>query len=276
LVVIAIIAILAAILFPVFARARENARRVSCASNLKQIGLALTQYTQDYDEKLPFAEEYRYGPGAQPNTTWRVLLYPYVKSAQIYACPSNSTQAGTKTNGGSDPANGVPSLPSHYVVNDGNSSTFWCGSPGLRRSGYSVPSGPMATIYTLAADGSPDTGTSQNFPLKISAIQSPSQLIGVCEYLNPNGYVASTGFLAQNIAAERSVRGIFAGHLGTSNYLFMDGHVKALRAPATAVPVDMWDTNRQDQSCPQLITASDTNFRGLGAIDGFYNDGTRP
>jgi prepilin-type N-terminal cleavage/methylation domain-containing protein len=53
LVVIAIIAILAAILFPVFARARENARRSSCQSNMKQIGLSLLQYVQDYDEVLP-------------------------------------------------------------------------------------------------------------------------------------------------------------------------------------------------------------------------------
>jgi prepilin-type N-terminal cleavage/methylation domain-containing protein len=53
LVVIAIIAILAAILFPVFARARENARRASCASNLKQISLGLMQYSQDYDERFP-------------------------------------------------------------------------------------------------------------------------------------------------------------------------------------------------------------------------------
>ncbi|MDH7569634.1 MAG: prepilin-type N-terminal cleavage/methylation domain-containing protein, partial [Armatimonadota bacterium] len=53
LVVIAIIAILAAILFPVFARARENARRSNCASNLKQIGMGIRQYSQDYDERLP-------------------------------------------------------------------------------------------------------------------------------------------------------------------------------------------------------------------------------
>src|SRR5205809_4233116 len=53
LVVIAIIAILAAILFPVFSRARENARRASCQSNLKQIGLGFLQYAQDYDERLP-------------------------------------------------------------------------------------------------------------------------------------------------------------------------------------------------------------------------------
>ena len=55
LVVIAIIAILAAILFPVFAKARERARTISCASNMKQIGLALMQYTQDYDETWPRA-----------------------------------------------------------------------------------------------------------------------------------------------------------------------------------------------------------------------------
>ena len=53
LVVIAIIAILAAILFPVFARARENARRTSCLSNLKQIALSSLQYIQDYDGRYP-------------------------------------------------------------------------------------------------------------------------------------------------------------------------------------------------------------------------------
>ncbi len=60
LVVIAIIAILAAILFPVFARARENARRSSCESNVKQIMLGVLQYAQDYDEKYPTAY---IGPG---------------------------------------------------------------------------------------------------------------------------------------------------------------------------------------------------------------------
>src|SRR5690349_4775228 len=60
LVVIAIIALLAAILFPVFARARENARRASCQSNLKQIGLGIMQYTQDYDDRLPVGEIYTF------------------------------------------------------------------------------------------------------------------------------------------------------------------------------------------------------------------------
>jgi len=115
LVVIAIIAILAAILFPVFARARENARKSSCQSNLKQIGLASIQYAQDYDEKL---YPHRFNSGAETNpllpknggpgpdsmitdgskgagggarskTFWISLLQPYAKSYQVFVCPSN-------------------------------------------------------------------------------------------------------------------------------------------------------------------------------------------
>jgi prepilin-type N-terminal cleavage/methylation domain-containing protein/prepilin-type processing-associated H-X9-DG protein len=83
LVVIAIIAILAAILFPVFARARENARRASCQSNLKQIGIAAMMYTQDYDERLPYYS-------LAPTGYWENAILPYTKSTQIYDCPSRS------------------------------------------------------------------------------------------------------------------------------------------------------------------------------------------
>jgi type II secretory pathway pseudopilin PulG len=78
---------LAAILFPVFARARENARRSSCQSNLKQIGLGILQYTQDYDEAYPPAET----TGSGLNTlTWDVATQPYLKSSQILVCPSDA------------------------------------------------------------------------------------------------------------------------------------------------------------------------------------------
>jgi prepilin-type N-terminal cleavage/methylation domain-containing protein len=71
LVVIAIIAILAAILFPVFGRARENARRSSCQSNLKQIGLGAMQYTQDYDEQyLPRWTDGNGNSGWTVQVTW--------------------------------------------------------------------------------------------------------------------------------------------------------------------------------------------------------------
>lgn len=112
LVVIAIIALLAAILFPAFARARENARRASCQSNMKQIGLGFMQYSQDYDERLPVNT---YGDRAAEsvsgkafdeckNTTnvagcidaWDELISPYAgiqvdltKSPAVFACPSD-------------------------------------------------------------------------------------------------------------------------------------------------------------------------------------------
>jgi prepilin-type N-terminal cleavage/methylation domain-containing protein/prepilin-type processing-associated H-X9-DG protein len=89
LVVIAIIAILAAILFPVFARARENARRSSCQSNLKQIGLGIVQYVQDYDERFPFAyNKLDSGTSSAPIIGWIDTLQPYLKSEQIFQCPS--------------------------------------------------------------------------------------------------------------------------------------------------------------------------------------------
>jgi prepilin-type N-terminal cleavage/methylation domain-containing protein/prepilin-type processing-associated H-X9-DG protein len=91
LVVIAIIAILASILFPVFARARENARRSSCTSNLKQIALGVVQYTQDYDEKFP--AQY-FGASTDPDyltNGWALAVQPYLKSTQIFQCPSEPT-----------------------------------------------------------------------------------------------------------------------------------------------------------------------------------------
>ena len=90
LVVIAIIAILAAILFPVFAKAREKARQSSCMSNVKQIMLAVLQYTQDYDEVTPLG----YAGSVYPN--WNDLtggrLLPYIKNTQIFTCPSMAGQ----------------------------------------------------------------------------------------------------------------------------------------------------------------------------------------
>lgn len=92
LVVIAIIAILAAILFPVFARAREKARQASCQSNLKQIGLAVHMYAQDYDETLP-----RGYTDVRPLTIsggyFHVpeTLHPYIMNAQIWQCPSEAS-----------------------------------------------------------------------------------------------------------------------------------------------------------------------------------------
>ena len=89
LVVIAIIAILSAILFPVFARAREKARQSACLSNLRQLGAACLMYAQDFDETMPNAQWI--GPEAFPpnwyfGPSMRTLLVPYVKNDKIFTC----------------------------------------------------------------------------------------------------------------------------------------------------------------------------------------------
>jgi prepilin-type N-terminal cleavage/methylation domain-containing protein/prepilin-type processing-associated H-X9-DG protein len=108
LVVVAIISLLAAILFPVFARARESARKSSCLSNLKQIGLGWMMYTQDYDEVAPLAVYYSDGGSIEHGWDFTLdyssgdydhpatssgLLDPYIKNGQINNCPSFTSDA---------------------------------------------------------------------------------------------------------------------------------------------------------------------------------------
>ncbi|MDR3710934.1 MAG: DUF1559 domain-containing protein [Capsulimonadaceae bacterium] len=102
LVVIAIIAILAAILFPVFATAREKARQTACISNCKQIAIAFIQYSQDFDESFPVgttnsncvvAGSTIVSGDCRQGNGWTALVYPYLKSKQVFLCPSDSAQA---------------------------------------------------------------------------------------------------------------------------------------------------------------------------------------
>ncbi len=97
LVVIAIIAILAAILFPVFAKARENARQTQCLSNMKQISTGFMMYAQDYDEMLPQylsngSQPYPNGEASNGSQLWYHRIFPYLKSINILNCPSVSTK----------------------------------------------------------------------------------------------------------------------------------------------------------------------------------------
>ncbi len=116
LVVIAIIAILAAILFPVFARARENARKTTCLSNMKQLGTAMAMYTQDYDGIFPFIHNASSSNGkfyVHTGTvgglfySWEDLMEPYTKNNQIMVCPSASYTGPAAT----------PGLPHSYTYN---------------------------------------------------------------------------------------------------------------------------------------------------------------
>ena len=192
LVVIAIIAILAAILFPVFARARENARRASCQSNEKQLGLAMLQYTQDYDERLPNTTD---GGGGGANktggwmffTTWPYsstvktfypesgAIYPYVKSTQIFICPSDSVAQTT-----------------------GNSYSY-------------------GACMANSGAGQPNIGKS------LAAFDDTTQWLLLGEEAAGSGKSSDDGYFATG--NDPSAR-----HLDGSDVLFLDGHVKWQRA----------------------------------------------
>ena len=227
LVVIAIIAILAAILFPVFARARENARRASCQSNLKQIGLGILQYTQDYDEKYPMFQWNNATPNdINPAYSWRRTTFPYVKSTQIYECPSNtySGRAAYDSQGAQLavlPAD-APRFPASYSINGAGS--YLGGTP-------------------VSETSAPPTYN----PTTLSAIADPARTIVVSEYSWVDNRVNWDDGNATNAGATGLY---FKGHLGTSNFLFTDGHVKALKPVATGNPINMWNIEENQNDFP--------------------------
>ncbi|MFO7948302.1 MAG: DUF1559 domain-containing protein [Armatimonadota bacterium] len=120
LVVIAIIAILAAILFPVFARAREKARQASCLSNVKQLGLGVLMYVQDYDEQFP-ASQYT-SPATNPHNAWFRAILPYVKNEQIFVCPSDDQKDSAKWNKDGNAWDQSDTFPLSYCISDAASA----------------------------------------------------------------------------------------------------------------------------------------------------------
>jgi prepilin-type N-terminal cleavage/methylation domain-containing protein/prepilin-type processing-associated H-X9-DG protein len=89
LVVITIIAILAAILFPVFARVKEKAKEINCVSNMRQVGLAVAMYTSDSEDILPITWLWD-RDWCERNASWKQLIQPYQKSDLVFMCPSFS------------------------------------------------------------------------------------------------------------------------------------------------------------------------------------------
>ena len=148
LVVIAIIAILAAILFPVFARARENARKSNCQSNLKQIGLALRSYSQDYDERYPC---YRFFDNIPEVTySWRIALLPYVKNRGIFVCPSapNLNGFALSTNDRSDCTADLVFLSSGYYCNSVHYDSGAPNPPFMHRRQGGISDAQIAQLGT--------------------------------------------------------------------------------------------------------------------------------
>lgn len=239
LIVIAIVALLAAILFPVFSRARENARRASCASNMQQMGLGIMQYAQDYDEVMVpgwlDGDCYAGGGhnatnalGCTNNFKWMDLINPYTRSEQIFNDPSAySTHARYKYTNSSNYG--------HYVAN-----VAFKGPD----NGYDTLNSPFSH-YRETAPGT----YLRNSPVSLAKFQAPSTTVMVLDS-RPGGQQLPYAMTWDTAAAVVTLRQIGADsndtpsrtwvytassccaiterHLGTINVLWADGHVKAV------------------------------------------------
>jgi|SRR5579872_672540 len=264
LVVIAIIAILAAILFPVFAQAREKARQTSCVSNEKQMGLAILQYTQDYDEHYPIGMISN-GPlgWGEPTYYWPGEVQPYIKNFQCFACPTDPD--GGRLAHPVKAASWMGSWAGYGISYSANSSydlTNWY--PGFGAAG-AVGAGGQTSWLRDAANTLP-------------AIQRPSDTIMIGEFFHNDLETSLSNDISQNCCmwgkwtgfggpellfsnelelpsnnganwgsgrlpdGTRPVNAPFpdgpngavsAHHSGKADFAFMDGHVKALTPAAT-------------------------------------------
>jgi prepilin-type N-terminal cleavage/methylation domain-containing protein len=234
LVVIAIIAILAAILMPVFARAREKARLASCISNLKQIGMGLMMYVQDYDETYPISLQEWDSPGGLSHVGWGSalstpggetgctntfnrapvmvdLINPYTKSEQLHQCPSLNVRVRRNARG--------------ELCEDFHGSYGYRCYDGFGRPGH-VPVGPggaefAAIIYALIGpqftcpQGRQTTSVGWTAcGASLASVTKPAEdFLAFC-----NSFGFHYGVRDQDVTAGRA--------LGGTPVVYMDGHAK--------------------------------------------------
>jgi len=265
LVVIAIIAILAAILFPVFAKVREKARQTACLSNIRQLGLAIAQYNNDFDTCYP--------NGTQPYgqaSGWAWQIYPYTSSAAVFTCPDDPTPRVHTAVAG----NGVTNYSSYGYNNDFTQQVYW-NNAGLSGCGHNqCPNGnkgfglgnmtePDKTVVLFEVTGSGNNGsgtyneydvTSGSAADPISDYMSHSIQGGSASgdgtansqdgYHDPEGandnptegagtqtdgkLKYATGYMINSTAGPQFSSPI-GRHSGGSNFMLADGHAKWLR-----------------------------------------------
>jgi prepilin-type N-terminal cleavage/methylation domain-containing protein/prepilin-type processing-associated H-X9-DG protein len=221
LVVIAIIAILAGILLPVFAQARENARKTTCLSNQKQIGTAILMYSQDYDEMIM---PWLLGPGPTPQQRlWPTHIQPYVKNggtsppSGAFACPSwseDKLKAASNRidcNGPGAIDAGFPwtLLLSHYGVAQPNPVRV------LARGGANSPSNPY---YQNAGSGwISSRATPREWYIGLPEVRRPAETALVTDGVT---LVVGGGILSL-FGCEGAEM-----HQKGGNLMFLDGHSK--------------------------------------------------
>ena len=274
LVVIAIIAILAAILFPVFAQAREKARATSCSSNIRQAGLALMQYTQDYDERYPNG---LVNPNGAPSfgMGWAGQSYAYIKNTGLLHCPDDSTAQKL----GSDNFN-------YYAVSYALNTNV----AGKAIAAFASPASTVALCEVFGATAridQPDEGFAGGIKSDMSpatdGLPDPTNANGGVLIDNPNGNTGTdlkmaTGLMPGGVTGTYTVSaavlsasftnsGVNGVHSNGSNFLLADGHVKNLRPGQ--VSSGHQSISGQDQS-----TGSTNSYSGYkaAATDTMYID----
>jgi prepilin-type N-terminal cleavage/methylation domain-containing protein/prepilin-type processing-associated H-X9-DG protein len=221
LVVIAIIAILAAILFPVFAQAREKARQATCVSNMKQIGLGLLMYAQDYEETLPWAASNITGPD---NFAWYQNIEPYLKvgtardstgafkANTFFTCPSYQNNSVPMAAG--DPAPPAKATPVRSYGVNSNIMPFM-------QSGWSANWFP-GKFTTLA-------GINHASQVVFAAHQTGGRVAisgdDVTTNCQGDEEGSAPGWLSSFYCAARYQ------HSGGSVYVMADGHAKWFKGP---------------------------------------------
>ncbi len=213
LVVIAIIAILAAILFPVFSRAREQARKAACMSNLKNIATAWMMYLQDWDETLlPYECWNCNGPDPHdPNRRWAVRLQPYIKNLKIFECPSGSTCTLQQWG----PCGWAWQFPPEW-----KGIRFGYGYNNLL-AGWGIPDPSGGTTGT----GRPLAQVKR--PAEVVAIADSAHKDACCNRITfPN--TCGSGWVCSPNLQDRNKWPEYTRHTNGSIVIFADGHVKWL------------------------------------------------
>ena len=230
--VIAIISLLAALLFPVFEKARENGRAAVCLSNMRQIGMSLNMYLQDYDETFPMnrfpdklhpegkcalteTNGYPLSTSEDTSVNWRRVMQPYIKSKAATVCPSNpysmtrTFQAypwGDQTN-------------IHYPEKDWLPLSYAYNGNFFHEA---VPS----CLYKEAKDR----------PRSLPEISAPTNLILLTE---SRAVYPDIGTWIAGFSTDQNGRGPYQSHNGQITFLFSDLHVKRMKFAATC-KAKMW------------------------------------
>jgi len=239
LIVIAIISLIAAIMFPVFATAREKARQATCASNLRQLGTAFQQYSQDNDETMPSSAYVYIG--------WAGPIYCYVKSAGVFACPDDQTTPQPRAVGG------VTYLlePVSYAYNQ---NILWTPDGGMGIGGaVSQFTSPANTVLLYEVTARQFRSASNPCSYNVADLSTPREAggapNGTGNCVSPMGIGAwaddgpqylqqATGYSGGAQQLPFFINQYFTGpdgrHSKGSNYLLCDGHAKWLMGDAVS------------------------------------------